>query len=128
MTWPIIKRLMISFANLTKTVTFSVDKSLKAFPKLELVKIHIFVTAESKTRVPGFGCQVPGAAEHVARDYVSRFRDPVQRHSVKNFHIKNILRFNVSYRLILHLNGNYKLKSTFFITLIFSLCNSLNRL
>ena len=129
--------------NVIKTITFSVDKSLEAFPKLELAKCYYayiycgrFKTHVSGVRCAGSRCRVPGTqvpgvrfrvsgtkfqvppGDQVARNDVPDFKDQVQLQNVKNFHIKNILR----------LNGNYKLTSTFFTTLIFSLCNSLNRL
>lgn len=49
-------------------------------------------------------------------DHVPGFKDQVSCQNVKNFHIKNSLRFS----------RNYKLTNTFFTTLIFSLCICLN--
>ena len=58
-----------------------------------------------------FEKQVPGAqvTRFQVSDHVSGLRDQVQRQNVKNFHVKNILRFNGNYKLILCLNGNCKL-------------------
>ena len=71
------------------------------------------IRAGSKRRcqVPVSRCQVPvvcatiqvsGARDQVAREHVPEFRDQVPRQNVKNFHIKNILRLNWNYKLILH--------------------------
>ena len=53
--------------NVIKTITFSVDKSLEAFPKLELAKCYYayiycgrFKTHVSGVRCAGSRCRVPG--------------------------------------------------------------------
>ena len=65
----------------------------------------------SKCQVPGSMCHAQGIKDQIARDHMHDFRDLVPRQSIENLHIKNILR----------LNGNYELRNTFFISLIFSL-------
>ena len=80
-------------------------------------------TSSSRCQVPGSVCHAPGIRDEIVRNHVSYFRDQLQRQNVKHLHIKNILRLNENYKLLLHLNGNYGLTNIFFTTLIFSLAH-----
>ena len=65
-------------------------------------------------QVPGSMCHAPGIRDHIARDHVSDLRDQVLVENVENLHIKDILRLNGNYKLLLLLSGNYDLTNTFF--------------
>ena len=68
----------------------------------------------ARRQVLGFMCHAPGIRDHIARDHVSDLRDQVLGENVENLHIKDILRLNGNYKLLLLLSGNYDLTNTFF--------------
>ena len=68
----------------------------------------------ARRQVPGSMCHAPGIRDHIARDHVSDLRDQVLGENVENLHIKDILRLNGNYKLLLLLSGNYDLTNTFF--------------
>ena len=55
----------------------------------------------SMCQVPGPMCHTPGIRDQIVRDHVSDLRDQVSCQNVENLHIKNILRLNRNYKLIL---------------------------
>ena len=66
--------------------------------------------------IPGSMFYAPGVSQgsDSFRDHVSDLRDQVPRQNVKNLHIKDTLGLNENYKLLLLLNANYYLTTTFF--------------